>query len=206
MFSINQCESHVRSGLDTISLSIDSRDSRKLKFLVDTGAEISIIKGSSLSPGVEYQLCEGVDIKGISNTIMKTEGTIELKLFTDTHETTHTFHVLRENSELPYDAILGKDFFETREGVINYCSRQIIMNDEVIVNFDPKPTANKTEPCRLTLKARTEMIVRVPTSSKGKGFLPKNELLPGLYLASSLTRALNGVCVTSITFSRRTST
>jgi hypothetical protein len=156
-FSINHCESHVKSGLDTISLSIDSRDLRKLKFLVDTGAEISIIKSSSLTAGVEYQLCEGVDIKGISNTIMKTEGTIDLKLFTDT-QTTHTFYVLRENPELPYDAILGKDFFESKESVINYCSRQIIMNDEVILNFDPKPTANKTEPCRLTLKARTEMI------------------------------------------------
>jgi hypothetical protein len=64
--SINQCESHVRSGLDTKSLSIDSRDSRKLKFLVDTGAEISIIKSSSLTAGVEYQLCEGVDTKRIS--------------------------------------------------------------------------------------------------------------------------------------------
>ena len=46
---------------------------------------------------MEYQLCEGVDIKRISNTIMKIEGTIDLKLLTDRHETTHTFHVLREN-------------------------------------------------------------------------------------------------------------
>ena len=89
MFSINQSESHVSSGLDTISLSIDSTDSRKLKFLIDTGAEISVIKSSSLTPGVEYQLCEGVDIKGISNTIMKTEGTIELKLL-QTHTKLHT--------------------------------------------------------------------------------------------------------------------
>src|SRR5215469_17026723 len=39
-FSVNKCESHVKSDLDTISLSIDSRDTRKLKFLIDTGAEI----------------------------------------------------------------------------------------------------------------------------------------------------------------------
>jgi hypothetical protein len=123
---------------------------------------------------------------------MKTEGKIDLNLFTDTHETTHTFHVLSENFKLPYDAISGKDFFETREGVINYCSRQIIMNDEVVVNFDPKTGVNKTEPCRLTLKARTENIVRIATSSKGLGLLPKSELLPGVYLASSLTRAVNG--------------
>jgi len=69
---------------------------------------------------------------------MKTEGTIDLQLFTDTHEITHTFDVLGGNSELPYNLILGKDFFETREGMINYCSRQIIMNNEVVVNFDPK--------------------------------------------------------------------
>ena len=120
---------------------------------------------------MEYQLYEGVDIKVISSAVMKTEGTIDLKLFTDTHDTTHTFHVLGGNSELPYDAILGKDFFEMREGVINYCSRQIIMNNEVVVNFDPKSSANKTEPCRLTLKARTENIVGLPTFSKGMGLI-----------------------------------
>jgi hypothetical protein len=97
---------------------------------------------------------------------MRTEGTIELKLFTDTYKTTHIFYVLGENSEKQYDAILGKDFFEVREGVINYCTRQIIM-DEVVVQFDPKPSANKTEPYRLTLKARTENIVTIPTTSKG---------------------------------------
>jgi hypothetical protein len=53
---------------------------------------------------------------------------------------------LSENSKLLYDAILGKDFFETRESVINYCSRQILLNDEVVVNFDPKSGVNKTEP------------------------------------------------------------
>jgi hypothetical protein len=72
------------------------------------------------------------------------------------------------------------------------------MNNQVVVNFDPKPGTNKTEPCRRTLKVRTENIVRVPTTSKGLGLLPKNEILPGIYIASSLTRAVNGVCVTSI--------
>ena len=111
-FNVNQCESHVKSDLDTISLNIDSRDTRKLRFLIDTGAEISIIRSSSLNSGVSYQLHEGVDIKGISNTVMRTEGTVDLKLLTETHETMHTFHVLGEDSEMHYDAILGKDFLE----------------------------------------------------------------------------------------------
>ena len=58
---------------------------------------------------------------------MKTEGVIDLRLLTDTHETVHTFHVLGEPFELQYDGILGKDCLES---VINYCIRQIIMNGE----------------------------------------------------------------------------
>ena len=67
-FSINYCESHGKSDPDTIYLYIDSWDSRKLKFLIDTGAEISIIRSSSLTPGIEYQWHKGMNIKGISNT------------------------------------------------------------------------------------------------------------------------------------------
>ena len=68
------------------------------------------------------------------------------------------------------------------------------MNDEIIVNFDVKPCVNKTEPCRLTLRARTKNIVNVPTNYKGLGLPDKNEILPGVYLASALTRGENGVC------------
>ena len=66
-------------------------DTKKLKFLIDTGAEISIIRSSSLTPGVNYQLHEGVDIKGISNTVLRTEGIIDLKLLMDTYLTVQKF-------------------------------------------------------------------------------------------------------------------
>jgi hypothetical protein len=139
-----------------------------------------------------------MNIKGISDTVMKTVGKIDLKLFTDTHETTHTFHVLEGNFETHYNAILGRKFLEERDSVINYCSRQIVINNKVAVSFDPKLGTIKREPFRLTLKARSEHIINVPTHSEGLGLLPKNEISPGVYLPSSLTRAVNGVCATSI--------
>jgi len=46
--------------------------------------------------------------------------------------------------------------------------------NEVVVNFDPKPRAIKREPCRRTLRARTENIVSDSTTFKGLGLLPKN--------------------------------
>jgi hypothetical protein len=109
--SVKQCESHMKSDLDTF-LNIYSRDTKKLKVLIDTGAEILIIRSSSLAPGIEYQLQEGVDLKGVSNTVTKTERTIDLTLFTDTRWAIHPLHVVGENSEMHYDAILGKDYLE----------------------------------------------------------------------------------------------
>ena len=72
------------------------------------------------------------------------------------------------------------------------------MNNEVFIDFDVKPCVGKTEPCRLTLKARSENIVNVPTNYKGLGLLDRTELSQGIFLAASLTRGENGVCTTSV--------
>ena len=65
---------------------------------------------------------------------------------------------------MQYDVILSKNFLEEGESVINYCSCQIIINNEVVVNFHPKPCAIKTKPCKLTSKDRIENIERVTTT------------------------------------------
>jgi len=96
----------VKSELDTISLHVNTSDATKLKFLIHKGAEISIIRGYSLDPEVKYVLNKSIDIKGICNAVLKTAGSVELKLLTATHESSHLFHVLEEPSALQYDGIL----------------------------------------------------------------------------------------------------
>ena len=53
------------------------------------------------------------------------------------------------------------------------------------------------------MRARTEKIVRVPNNYEGLGLLAKNEMWQGVYLASALTRAENGVRVSSIIITKR---
>jgi hypothetical protein len=68
---------------------------------------------------------------------------------------------------------------------------------EVLINFDETDkVVNETH--KLTLKARTKNIVQLPTKSKGHEIISKREVVPGVYLAESLTREVNGYCVTSI--------
>ena len=69
-----------------------------------------------------------------------------------------TFHVVGNEFGIQYDGILGWNFFEDKAS--NYYDQQVIMGD-VVVKFDPKP--------KLTLKARSENIVKLPTKSLGHG-------------------------------------
>jgi len=105
-----------------------------------------------------------------------------LKLFTETHETTHVFHVMGSSFSCQYDGILGQDFWKTYRATINYCDRTITMND-VTMNFDSETDKTKDKIHKLTLKPRTKSIVSLPTKSEGLGIIPKREIVPGVYLA-----------------------
>ena len=58
-----------------------------------------------------------------------------------------------------------------------------------------RKVVDKPTTCRLTLKVMSECIVNVPTNSKGLGLLDRAEISPGVFLAASLNRGDNGVCV-----------
>ena len=66
-FKINECEEHCKSKLDTITVRVPSSKTEKLQFLIDTGAEISIVKGKSLKTGTNYEPTKGINMKGMSN-------------------------------------------------------------------------------------------------------------------------------------------
>ena len=185
-FTVNECKKHYKSKLDTVTVKADLSKTGKLKFLIDTGAEISVVKGTSLKPEFSYESTEGINIKGISNSLLKTEGTARLKLVTPTHETTHVFHVMGINFSCHYDGILGHDFWKNDRATINYCDRTITM-DDVIMSFDNE--ANKTH--KLSLKPRTESTVQLPTKSTGLGIISKREIIPGVYLTQSFRKLMD---------------
>jgi hypothetical protein len=91
------------------------------------------------------------------------------------------------------DGILGQDFWKDKKGTIDYFNRVITMG-EVVLEFGDKPDETTEFTQLLTLKARTECIVRLPTESKGTGIIYKGKLIPGVYLAVSLTEGIDGHC------------
>jgi hypothetical protein len=64
-FKINKSGKHVRSNLDTLTLAVYVSMTGKLKFLVDTTADISVIRDLSFRPGCNLELDNVIEIKGI---------------------------------------------------------------------------------------------------------------------------------------------
>ena len=150
-----------------------------------------------MRPEINYEPTKGIDVKGISDVLLRTDGTVLLKLFTLTHETTHQFHVIGDNFDFPYDGILGQDFWKCKRATIDYYKRVITIG-EVVLDFDDETDDTTDINHILTLKSRTESIVQLPTKSKGLAVISKSELAPGVYLAEALTEGVNGYCVASV--------
>jgi hypothetical protein len=113
-----------------------------------------------------YEPTQAINVTGISNVLLKTEGTIILKLFTPTHESTLLFHITGDSFHCRYDGILGQDFWKSKRATINYRKRTIIMG-VLTMNFDNETDRITGKPHKLTPISRTEGIVQLPTKSKG---------------------------------------
>jgi len=61
-----------------------------------------------------------VNVRGISSGTERTIGEIEMKLSTQNHKTTHVFHIVGDGIRIPYDGILGSDFFVSKRAKLYY--------------------------------------------------------------------------------------
>jgi hypothetical protein len=102
---------------------------------------------------------------------LKGEGT-KLKLVRTTHETTYNFHIVGIDFEFQHDGILRCDFWGNRKAVISYHARQIVTGC-IAINFDPKNDDGKIKSRSITLQARAENYVKMPTLSKGQRTAPE---------------------------------
>jgi hypothetical protein len=60
-----------------------------------------------------------VNLRGILSGTERTLGEIELGLSTEKHEKTHIFHLVGDGIRIPYDGILGEDFFVSKRARID---------------------------------------------------------------------------------------
>ena len=194
---------------DYVTLELDVSKGDKLFFLVDSGADISPIRGKRLLETTEFEPRDRVRAKSIDGSGFETHGSIATRIKVDGLEIPYSFQLVDKQVDLKGDGILGRDFLKVMQAHICYRERLLSFQYEgntVCRKLEPPPGCEGDAPHdrsanRLTIPARTEMIVRLPVkvgTHVTEDLVGKLELLTGVYLADSLVKVNSDHVITSV--------
>ena len=173
--------------------------------LVDTGADISLLKGSKLVGTTEYDPDQKIRVKRVDGSPMKTHGVVEANIELGNSSVRHGFQLVNKQVDIPGDGILGCDFLQRVKAKICYETRTVKLNGEVYKMVDKTKHLEERETKvkkleLIKLPPRTESIVRLPVTpgSPLVGVINKCEIQEGVIVAASLTKVTDGYVMTSI--------
>lgn len=175
---------------ECIEMQLSETVNDKVCLLIDTGADISIIKVSLLEDDAEIMCNTKKIIKGISEEPVTTIGTKNLIVTLKDKEIIHPFQVVYDNFPLRSNGILGRDFMSKYKANLDYDKGVLQVEN---TKWKLVPYINK-----IMLQPRTETIICTKTQSVGEGVVYSCELQPGVQLGSSLTKAFKGKCLVPV--------
>lgn len=115
-----------------ISIRLKSKNAKSpnqsLKFVIDTGASVSLIKISSLnSYNTNSNIIKLKDI--FPNTSMNTCGKNEVDLKYHNHSFTSKFQLIDDSTNVPFDGLIGMNFFVEHACNIDFKNFNISMSE-----------------------------------------------------------------------------
>ena len=99
-----------------------------IKLMLDTGSELNILKIKKISPLQSANLEETVFLKRVESVIISSIGTIELTLMGHAVK----FHIVPDAFFIPFDGILGSEYFTNTKAKINFLTNHLIVGEKSI--------------------------------------------------------------------------
>ena len=194
---------------DYVQLDLDVGNGEKLHLLVDSGADISLLKSKKLLGTTEFEPRERVRVKSVDGSVIETHGSIETQILEGTVRIPFRFHLVSKQVDLLGDGILGRDFLKQMQAKICYQSKTLTfmyagvtiskpLSNEFLGNKLSKP---RERVGLMKIPPRSETIVRLPAeneSETAEGIVERKELMPGVYIAGSLVKVEHGCVITSV--------
>lgn len=183
-----------------IEVLVNESNNRRLKFLLDTGANISLVKASSLVGETPCHEDEIIKINGINKTSdpIQSIGYCYLNIYFNNDLFKRKFHIVNGESNIPLDGILGNDFFQEVGALIDYKSNSLVFknhkisitrrnNNEINENYSINNNKNLSE--LFIIQPRTETFIEfnVQNPDIKQGLVPDFKILDGVYLCKSIT-------------------
>lgn len=184
---------HMVSG-DEVFIEIPCREARngKLILLVDSGADATFVKLSSIKENIEINGYEKRSFSGAFGGAIVTLGKINI-VHGVNKKLKFSTHIVSTEVGIPADGILGRDNLWGRS-IINAVEKEILfMDEEKELVLKMKLQTSKPGRDRVNVPARSVMFVRVRVPSGPQEIiLHKTELKPGVYLGETLGNPVHG--------------
>lgn len=173
----------------------------EFKFLIDTGANVSLIKLPKLKlTKSTYNPSETLVLNGLSaNSPISTIGSIKmpLQIYDQTFDV--KFHIVKVDSNLPFDGLIGNDYLKNQEATICFKKNQLKINSvpcPIPIFHNSNPSNSKV----YYLNPRSETIIEVDILNKdiSQGICPEIRICEGVYLAKALLKVSNNKALTTI--------
>jgi hypothetical protein len=161
-----------------LRLKVDISYEEELLFLIDTGADISLLKGEKLIEMMEFDPKRKMKVKCVDGIV---EARLELS-----SSVPHNFHLVSKHVDIPCDRILGRDFLQNANANICYTLRTVTLNGETYTMVGRVKLLGGKEMVirsrgQIELPPRAESTVRVPVApgSPSMGVTNKYEIQEG---------------------------
>jgi len=108
-----------------VVLGLDMSGGRPLYFLVDSGADVSLVKSEKLLSAVEFEPRDRVGVKSVGGSVVETDGSVEGRILEGELNVPIVLQLVSKQVDLKGDGILGRDFLRPGKpafATVNGCS------------------------------------------------------------------------------------
>ena len=163
--------------------------------MVDSQAEISLIKLDSLGEDQIIDTSDWTELTGITSGCVRSHGSTLLKLFLSRKSSiSHAFQVVDRNFPIPFDGILGKDFiwrYDCTICALN-CRFTVRTNDqEFIFPFLQNIGVGIRPTDTISVPPRHEFVTKVNLCLREDSVIKPRMIEPGVFLAGAIVSKKN---------------
>lgn len=124
-------------------------------------------------------------IRGVTDNVIESLGTVKADLFINDFTISHSFHIVPDDFNIPADGIVGNDFIELYECILNY--RDKTFSFELDNKIISTPILDSPSADTLVLPAKAEVYRTFHLNKFTEPqFISNFEIQPGIFVANSI--------------------
>lgn len=149
--------------------------------MIDSGSDATLLRHDLVAPDIPRDKLDVLFLRGITSKPLITLGSVSVVLLGKAVK----FHLMPDDFTLPYDGILGTDFFTQAKAIIDYEGKCVRLRGIHI------PFAERTV---VVAKARTvtPFFANIVNPERQCGYIPPLISIPGVHLGDAIVTNSNG--------------